>query len=87
MRLLKQAQNTLGRLHDLVLFVRRVRQGEASADSDLLAGLAALAEAAEVECRELHAKFMQARSSLATIANGIARPGSRFSAARRRAAK
>jgi CHAD domain-containing protein len=86
MTFLKRAQNTLGRLHDLEMFVKRVRRAELDADSDLLAGLAALADAAEVECRELHGKFMHARGSLAAIAGGLARPASSASTARKRVA-
>jgi len=49
-----------------------VTKGVPHADRDVLAGLAALADAAEVECRELHATFMQDRAALAAIAEHLA---------------
>jgi CHAD domain-containing protein len=86
MRLLKRAQNTLGRLHDLEMLVKRVRQAELDADSDLLRELEQLAETADLECRELHGRFMKARSSIAAVADNLARPAPSSMAARRRAA-
>jgi CHAD domain-containing protein len=73
MTLLKRAQNTLGRLHDLEMFLTRVRHAELEADDELLAELARLAATAELECRELHGKFLQDRATLEGIVARLVR--------------
>ena len=63
--LLRNMQETLGRLHDLEMLAKRVRSSEAHAEEHLLEGLATFAERVEIERRELHSQFLKERSSLA----------------------
>ncbi len=73
---LKQAQERLGRLNDLEVFIGRARKAQIDADIDLVSELTALAEDADVRCRELHAEFMRDRPALIDVAVSLCRPQS-----------
>jgi CHAD domain-containing protein len=83
--LLKGAQNTLGRLHDLEMLIRRVRGEELEAEFDLLSELTALADEAQLKCRQLHGRYLQQRAALATVASGLCQPARKASRVRERA--
>lgn len=76
MALLKSAQNTLGRLHDLETLISRVRAAQLDAEFELLSELKALADEAELECRQLHGQFMKSRASLEEIARRLGQAAS-----------
>jgi CHAD domain-containing protein len=78
---LKTAQDLLGRLHDRQVLIERTRLLQASS-LDLATGdrLGALADALEVDCRTLHARYMDDRQPLIVTAarmGGVA-PGDVF---------
>jgi CHAD domain-containing protein len=83
---LKDAQNVLGRLHDLETFVGRVRQLQTGVESELLADLATLERRVEIECRELHSRFVRDRTRLVALADVLAPPASESPAVGNRAA-
>lgn len=69
-RKLKDAQDLLGRMHDLEVLIARTRgvQGSASApDLKLSAHLDRLVRVLETECRQLHGHYMALRRALLTI--------------------
>jgi CHAD domain-containing protein len=71
---LKAAQDLLGRLHDLDVLLRRVRQAQASLSPPDLAAwrdLSSLADIVEDDCRTLHARYMRDRANLTAVANRI----------------
>jgi CHAD domain-containing protein len=71
LRLLRRAQDLLGRLHDVELLVQRARQEQTSISPPNLAawrGLDDLIAALEDDCRRLHARY----SRLATDLNAVA---------------
>ncbi len=72
---LKRAQDTLGRLHDFEVFgarVQRVRDDAVSSRDIGVREFDALVDAAERECRHLHAAFMSERVELGAIADRLA---------------
>jgi CHAD domain-containing protein len=65
-RVLKKHQERLGRLHDLQMLLKRVREAEASPVVGLRVNdLTAYAETLERDCRRLHAAFVEHRNELA----------------------
>jgi CHAD domain-containing protein len=82
---LKSAQDLLGRLHDRQVLIERARRLQASS-LDLTTGdrLGALAHALEVDCRTLHARYMDDRALLMVTAArmGGAAPGDAFEGGR-----
>jgi CHAD domain-containing protein len=84
--LLKGAQNTLGRLHDLEMLISRIRATQLDAEFELLSELKALADEAELECRQLHGQFMKDRASLDQVARGLSRAAANASAFGKQAA-
>jgi CHAD domain-containing protein len=89
LRTLKQAQDVLGRMHDLQVLIDRVRQIQAAATADLRAEreLEAMVDTLENDCRRLHARYVRDRAALAAVcARSVARshaPTSRRVPARR----
>ena len=77
---LRTAQDLLGRVHDLQVLIERIGELQASSSgltadeassSDLTADhqLGSLAQALEVDCRRLHARYMRNRAKLIAIAD------------------
>jgi CHAD domain-containing protein len=83
---LKEAQNLLGRLNDLEMLVRRVRDLQNGDESGLLADFTTLERRVELECRELHSRFVHDRTRLAALADVLARSASTSPAAGKRVA-
>ena len=76
-RVLRRAQDTLGRLHDLQVLIDRVRQVQASLTPPSVAlwrALDALVISLDNECRQLHARYMRIRGDLDAVAVRFARP-------------
>jgi len=74
LQLLKRAQALLGRMHDLQVFVGRVRQVQASLpqpDLSLWRDLDALVAAVENSCRRLHARYVRERAALDAICDRV----------------
>jgi len=74
LQLLKRAQALLGRMHDLQVFIGRVRQVQASLsqpDLSLWRDLDALVAAAENSCRRLHARYVRERAALEAICERV----------------
>lgn len=87
-RTLKEAQDLLGRMHDLEILIARVRgvQGSSRAPNLRLSGdLDRLVRHLETECRQLHGHYMASRNKLVAIcdyaAHVVDRPGAAASAA------
>jgi CHAD domain-containing protein len=75
LRVLKRAQELLGRMHDLQVLIDRVRMVQASLAPPNIAvwrELDALMETLENDCRRLHARYMRSRDDLAAIAARLA---------------
>jgi CHAD domain-containing protein len=73
-RLLKQAQDLLGRMHDLEVLIARTRavQGAASAPNlRVSAHLDRLVRRLENECRQLHGQYMASRNKLIAICDHV----------------
>jgi CHAD domain-containing protein len=71
---LKRAQDMLGKLHDYEIFsdrVQRVRDDSTRSAGIDVRAFDALAQAAELECRQLHAAFMRDRVELSAIADRL----------------
>ncbi len=71
---LKRAQDMLGKLHDYEIFsdrVQRVRDDSTRSTGVDVRAFDALAQAAELECRQLHAAFMRDRVELSAIADRL----------------
>jgi CHAD domain-containing protein len=71
LRILKRAQELLGRMHDLQMLIDRMRQEQALLAPPTLAAwrdLDALIVSLEDDCRRLHARYMRMRDALAAIA-------------------
>jgi CHAD domain-containing protein len=74
LQLLKRAQALLGRMHDLQVFIGRVRQVQASlpqADLSLWRDLDQLVAAVENSCRRLHARYVRERAALEAICERV----------------
>lgn len=91
LQLLKRAQALLGRMHDLQVFIARLRQVQASLappDLSLWRELDDLVGAVENSCRRLHARYVRDRASIDAICErvgpkgqgAIRRPGARRAA-------
>lgn len=78
LRVLKRAQEGLGRMHDLQMLIERVRQVQAALTPPNLTvwrDLDALGLTLEDDCRVLHARYMRQRDDIAAIADTLsARP-------------
>ncbi len=75
LRRLKGAQDLLGRMHDLQVLTTRARDAQASlAPSDLEASRAldAVVALLEIDCRQLHARYVRERSAVGAIAERLA---------------
>lgn len=90
LRALKRAQELLGRMHDLQMFIERVRQVQASLAPPSVTvwrGLDALRAALEDDCRRLHARYMRGQDTLTDLAGRLGdqppAPTARSQAARR----
>jgi CHAD domain-containing protein len=74
LRMLKRAQDALGRLHDVQVLIEHVRQLQASLAPPSVAVWRALDElmiALENECRQLHARYMRQRARLQSTASSF----------------
>ena len=58
---------------------------ELEAEFDLLSELTALADEAQLKCRQLHGRYLQQRAALATVASGLCQPARKASRVRERA--
>jgi CHAD domain-containing protein len=92
LRALRQAQDVLGRMHDLQVLIDRVRQIQASAGSDLRTEreLEAIVDMLENDCRRLHARYVRERTALGALCARLlarlpAAPAARRAAPRRAA--
>jgi CHAD domain-containing protein len=77
LRTLKQAQDILGRMHDLQILIDRVRQIQTASSADLRAEreLEAMLDTLENACRRLHARYVRDRAALVALcARSVARP-------------
>ena len=74
LRVLKRAQDLLGRMHDLQVLIERVRQVQASLappNVTVWRDLDALMVSLEDDCRRLHARYMRMRGDLTSIAGRL----------------
>jgi CHAD domain-containing protein len=74
LRVLKRAQDLLGRMHDLQVLIERVRQAQAALAPPNLTvwrDLDRLMISLEDDCRRLHARYMRMRGDLAAIATRL----------------
>jgi CHAD domain-containing protein len=74
LRVLKRAQDSLGRMHDLQTLIAHVREVQASVSPPNVTvwrELDVLVAALDDDCRRLHARYMRARSSLVAIAEKL----------------
>ena len=72
LRVLKRAQELLGRMHDLQVLIERVRRTQASLAPPTLTvwrDLDALIASLEDDCRRLHARYMRTRDALGAVAD------------------
>lgn len=75
LRVLRRAQDLLGRLHDVELLVGRARQEQTSISPPNLAawrGVDELIVALENDCRRLHARYCRLAGDLSTITERLA---------------
>ena len=71
-RVLKRHQERLGRLHDLQMLLKHVRETEASPGvGSRVNDLTAYADSLDRECRRLHADFVEHRAELAGVARDV----------------
>jgi CHAD domain-containing protein len=71
-KLLKRQQERLGRLHDLQLLLKHLREAEAAPGSGARADdLIAYADVLERDCRTLHAGFVEHRQELAECVRAV----------------
>ena len=83
LRVLKRAQELLGRINDLDVLLKRIRQAQASLDPPNIATWReydALTTAIENSCRRLHARYMRERPGLEAVIDQLTAKGSRPSA-------
>jgi CHAD domain-containing protein len=74
LRLLRHAQDSLGRMHDIQLLIDRVRRVQASLTPPSITVWRALDEltiALDAECRELHGRYMRRRTDLLELADRL----------------
>jgi CHAD domain-containing protein len=75
-RTLRRAQDTLGRLHDLQVLIEQIRQAQASLTPpsvSLWRAIDALLTGLDIDCRQLHARYMRLRGDLEAAAARFAR--------------
>jgi CHAD domain-containing protein len=75
-KILRRAQDALGRLHDLQMLIERAREAQAALTPPsvpLWRALDALVTALDNECRRFHARYMRLRPDLQTVAARLAR--------------
>jgi CHAD domain-containing protein len=75
-RTLRRAQDTLGRLHDIQVLIERVREAQASLTPpsvSLWRAIDALLESLDIDCRQLHARYMRVRGDLEGVAARLGR--------------
>jgi CHAD domain-containing protein len=71
-RVLKRHQVRLGRLHDLQMLLKHVREAAASPGiGSRVNDLAAYADSLDRECRRLHADFVEHRTELASVVKDV----------------
>ncbi len=71
-RMLKRHQARLGRLHDLQILLKHVRETEALPGmTSRVNDLTAYADTLDRECRRLHADFVEHRGELASVARDV----------------
>jgi CHAD domain-containing protein len=71
-RVLKRHQERLGRLHDLQVLLKHVRETEASPGvGSRVNDLTAYADSLDRECRKLHADFVEHRAELAAVVKDV----------------
>lgn len=71
-RVLKRHQERLGRLHDLQVLLKHVRETDASPGvGSRVNDLTAYADSLDRECRKLHADFVEHRAELAALVNDV----------------
>jgi CHAD domain-containing protein len=71
-RVLKRHQERLGRLHDLQVLLKHVRETEASPGvGSRVNDLTAYADSLDRECRQLHADFVEHRAELAAVVKDV----------------
>ena len=73
-RVLRAAQNVLGRMHDLQTLIDRVRQVQATLappNVNVWRALDALLRSLDDDCRRLHARYMRARPKLEALADRL----------------
>ena len=71
-RILKRHQERLGRLHDLQMLLKHVREAEASPGvGSRVNDLTAYADSLDRECRRLHADFVEHRAELASVVKDV----------------
>jgi CHAD domain-containing protein len=74
LRVLRRAQEVLGRMHDLQVLIDRVRQVQATLTPPNIAvwrGLDRLVSSLDDDCRRLHARYMRSRPQLEAIADRL----------------
>jgi CHAD domain-containing protein len=77
LRLLKRAQELLGRMHDIQILIEQVRQTQAALAPPSVAiwrELDVLASSLEDDCRRLHARYMRLRDTLVLVAERRGEP-------------
>ena len=75
LRTLKRVQDLLGRMHDLEVLIARTRALQSTAnvrDLKLSGDLDRLVRVLEMDCRQLHVRYMNERKSLLTICDHVA---------------
>lgn len=89
LRTLKNAQDLLGRMHDLEVLIARTRRIQSSPGASSLkvsADLDRLVRRLENECRQLHAHFIASRKGLLSLCNRLMARGERGDTTRTSAA-
>jgi len=78
LRLLRDTQDLLGRMHDLEVLIARTRSIQSSPGASTLkasADLDRLVRRLETECRQLHGHYVTLRTKLMTLCDGLVRGG------------
>lgn len=70
-RMLRQRQDLLGRLHDLQMLIARAR-GVEDRQAGAAGDLGALVDALETDCRHLHARYLRERGALVALCDRVA---------------
>jgi CHAD domain-containing protein len=79
-RTLKSAQDLLGRMHDLEILIMRIRALQGSDRAPTLtasADLDRLVRRLEMECRQLHVRYMGLKAKLLELCDHVTSPGDR----------